>query len=177
MKSSMIEENLAAQNCPNCGGNWIASSDYWKWTEQYRQSAAAENSTPDRGAPLPPVSESRQAKLCPDCGGILIKYRVGHEIHFFVEECGLCKGIWLDFNEWESLKSRNLHDKMHEFFRGSWQRKIRDDETRRKLDEMYISKFGPEDYEYIKQVKYWIENHPHKHTILSFLNEEDPYKF
>ncbi|NQZ56771.1 MAG: zf-TFIIB domain-containing protein [Lentisphaeraceae bacterium] len=37
------------------------------------------------------------------------KCRVGHGLQFYVERCATCGGVWLDKNEWESLKAQGFH--------------------------------------------------------------------
>jgi len=62
-----------------------------------------------------PVNDIIQAKICPDCGRILIKYRVDNSLDFYVEHCGNCNGIWFDKNEWDNIKLNNLHDRYTTF--------------------------------------------------------------
>ena len=50
------------------------------------------------------VKDVQGAKICPECGRILLKYKVGHGLDFFVDHCSGCGGIWLDKNEWNALK-------------------------------------------------------------------------
>jgi Zn-finger nucleic acid-binding protein len=82
------------------------------------------------------------AKLCPECGRILIKYGVGHGMNFTLDQCGHCLGIWFDKNEWVSLKQRNLHDEVHKVFTASWQTQARKEERKRNLERIYLNRFG-----------------------------------
>lgn len=172
MKIVELEENLSAKACKKCGGYWIPYSNYQKWLDRYG------DTLPEKSAADPdlPVEDSQEAKLCPECGRILRKYKIGYDIKFHLEHCGNCHGIWFDKNEWEVLKSRNLHDQLHEFFTAAWQKKIRGEEFREKLEKIYSDKFGREDYEKIKDIKEWIDSHEQRSIILAFLSEKDPYE-
>jgi hypothetical protein len=67
--------NFHVLGCSQCRGYWIRYDDYWNWfTSDSGQETFQDNLT-ESGAYLPSL-ESKQAKLCPDCGRILIKYRV-----------------------------------------------------------------------------------------------------
>jgi Zn-finger nucleic acid-binding protein len=122
------------------------------------------------------VDDTMKAKLCPDCGRILIKYKVGHGIDFFLDHCNGCNGIWLDKNEWEVLKSRNLHDELHRIFTTSWQKEILEEQIKEKLEKFYAKKFGEKDYEELKRIRQWIEQHSQRSSLLAYLNDENPYK-
>ena len=67
------------------------------------------------------LQESGKAKLCPECGAILVPYKVGHELPFSLDRCGHCGGIWFEKNEWEALCAWNLHDDLHFIFSKPWQ--------------------------------------------------------
>jgi len=70
-KTSLLDE-LYAYSCKSCGGNWMRYEDYWKCHESNPNPA---NKPLDIKTHLP-VNDIIQAKICPDCGRILIKYRV-----------------------------------------------------------------------------------------------------
>lgn len=166
-----LEEYLAVKECNKCGGYWISADVYWKWLKKH-----------GRTFPEKPFSEvintledSQKAKICPDCGHILIKYRVGHGISFYLDHCNNCNGVWFDKNEWETLKSRNLHDDIHSIFTTPWQEKVRKEESSKRLEKIYAEKFG-DDYAEIKKIKKWLDEHPRKSTILAYFNDPNPYK-
>ncbi len=167
-----LEPGLKARQCKKCDGNWITSTDYWKDVEQHRADPAA---TAEANGPWE-VVDTRQVKLCPDCGRFLRPYRVGHGLDFRLDHCGHCDGVWFDRNEWQTLLSRGLHHKVHEFFTDYYQNQVLREEFRARLEKIYAEKFGAPDYEKIKSIKDWIDNHPLRRIILSFLQDEDPYE-
>ena len=65
-----------------------------------------------------------------------------------LDHCQGCKGIWLDRNEWEALKKRNLHDDPNTMFTSFWQNERRTERPERDaLEDIYISRlFGADDY-------------------------------
>ena len=104
----------------------------------------------------------------------MLRYRVGRGLSFYLDHCGSCNGVWFDRNEWEALKQRNLHDEVHLVFSNAWQNQLRQEEARDILDTIYSEKFQ-EDYEKIKEIKAWLDDHPERSQILSYSSNPDPY--
>jgi Zn-finger nucleic acid-binding protein len=167
-----LEPGLPAYACPACEGIWIASTHYWEWLDKHGPTLPEK---PACAAPPLPVVETRRAKICPGCGHILIKYRVGHDITFSLDQCGHCNSFWFDKNEWQVLKSRNLHDEVHKMFTAPWQRRIREEESRRTWQQIYTERFGEQDYADIRRIKAWIDQHPERQSLLAYLVSENPY--
>jgi Zn-finger nucleic acid-binding protein len=166
LQLSALETNLTARRCGACGGNWIPSFEYWKWRDQ--QSGNQPEVAPAPGAPNP-TTGMLVAKLCPECNGILIRYKVGRGVGFSIDQCGNCRGVWLDKDEWEALKSRNLHDDVYTFFTAPWQAQVRQEESAQNQELIYIKKFGAEGFEEVRRMKEWIEAHPRRQEILAYL--------
>ena len=78
--------------------------DYWKWYSQNTEEKVKWHEIKNHLD----VLDSTNAKICPDCGRILIKYKVDNRLDFYLDQCGGCNGIWFDKNEWENLKLNNL---------------------------------------------------------------------
>lgn len=115
--------------------------------------------------------------FAPKCRRILVKYKVGRNIPFKIDRCGNCAGVWLDENEWETLKSRNLHDEINKIFTDHWQEKIKQEETREALRTIYEQKFGLEDYKKIRAFKTWINSHEKSGEILAYIRDKNPLQF
>ncbi len=162
----LLESNLPAFACPQCEGEWISADDYWAWLENQ------EKTIPEQLGDEQPlaVSDNQQATICPDCRCLMLKYRVGHELSFYLDQCSRCQGLWFDKNEWASLKQRGLHAEVHKVFSAPWQVKIRETERQKKVDQVYLQTIGSADYAEAQRVKQWIEQHPQKDVLLSFLN-------
>lgn len=182
-KNALIETHQLLQElnvslCSQCQGFWLRYDDYWNWYTGTKSDAGSDD-IPDlkvQSSDYLPVLDSKQAKLCPDCGRILIKYRVDARLDFYVDHCGACNGVWLDKNEWEQLGIYNLHNHIHEFFTSPWQKNIHEEIVREHLDKRYLSKFGSADYEKLKKVKLWIDTNTNKNEIMAFLLDKNPFK-
>lgn len=168
-----VEGSLTMRRCPSCEGKWLSSKDYFAWQ------GSLDAITPETGYSDinhdVTVTDSTQAKLCPECGRILIQFNVGHGINFCLDHCNTCNGVWFDRNEWEVLRGKNLHDEIHMIFTTSWQKEIKREERHAYFDAVYRSSFGA-DYDRIRDIKVWIDNHDLKPSILAFLTDQKPYE-
>ncbi len=161
-----LEPNLNASQCRKCGGMWITSRQYETWLSLHGENLPEKPA--EEGVKI--VSgEVRGAKFCPDCQFILVGYKVGHEVGFSLNRCGHCGGIWFDKNEWEILKSRNLHDDVHLIFSQAWQSSIRTEERKTVLDEILREQLGDTDFTEIQRIKRWLQNHPNSMQLYSYL--------
>ncbi|MEN8908328.1 MAG: zf-TFIIB domain-containing protein [Clostridiales bacterium] len=122
------------------------------------------------------INEVKKAKLCPDCGRILIKYKINNSIKFIIESCGTCSGNWYDENKWQFLENNNLQDKVYRFFTLSWQKKIREESTKNFLQKKYLYKFGKSDYDKIIDFKSWLDTSKNRRELLAYLLKAEPYK-
>ena len=168
---TLLDSQLPAYRCRRCEGLWISAREYLRWLKM--QPALLPQRPADK-ADLP-TWDTPQPKLCPQCGHLLVRYRVLPNADFYLDRCGNCNGIWFDKNEWDVLVARNLHDKVNQFFTQSWQARLRAEEARTKLDRLYLERFGAGDYARIKEVRHWLQNHPQRSMLLAFLQSDDPY--
>ena len=165
-----LDAHLPAGACPKCGGKWLSSVRYYEWL-QHRGPPRGEK--PYDGPPLE-ITDAQEAKLCPECGRILVRYSVGHGTDCTLDHCGTCNGVWFDTNEWEALKARNLHDAVHLIFTKPWQSEVRKQERSKHLEKIYERHFG-QDYPEIKRIRKWLEQHPERDRIVAFFNDPDPF--
>jgi Zn-finger nucleic acid-binding protein len=172
-----LEEHLLANACETCGGRWLSFHRYQEWLEHYVPSfpkpSFEDVVAQERGDTQ--VDDSVKAKICPECGHILLKYKVGPDLNFFVDRCNTCSGVWLDRNEWEVLKSRNLHDELLRIFTTTWQKHVQEEMTRENLEKFYVKKFGDATYQELTRIHEWLAQHPQRAELLAFLGDEDPY--
>src|SRR5579859_742936 len=120
-----LGQDLESWKCATCGGQWLNSYHFWKWLEDHPPTRRATTSAP----PLDlPSGETKGARICPECGHILAKYKVGHSLDFSLDRCGQCGGIWFDKNEWEILESLDLQAQIHLIFSDAWQHRVRNEE-------------------------------------------------
>lgn len=112
-----LSESLTALECSSCLGHWIPAENYMRWTER---KGSVEPELPSEVGYDVIAENKEQARICPDCSRIMLKAKVGRELSYAVDRCSQCQGIWLDANEWESLKSRNLHDEIYLMYTSIW---------------------------------------------------------
>lgn len=165
-----LEEDLPVHVCADCDGHWISGRGYHDWLQRRGETL------PERAyeGPEITVGDTQQAKICPECSRILLRYNVGRGTGFAIDHCGACNGVWLDRGEWDALKGRNLHDEVNRIFTAPWQSQARREERRQNLDHIYARRFG-DDYDEIKRVRQWLESHPERDRLLAFLTDSDPY--
>jgi Zn-finger nucleic acid-binding protein len=166
-----LEPGLSSMKCQECGGNWIRGTEYWKWLEKQGPNPP-ERTEQDDGLSL---VEPGKYIDCPECRFRMTKFLVGHGLGFTLDHCEGCKGIWLDRNEWEALKKRNLHDDLNAMFTAFWQRGARKEARKRHLEQIYTDRFGALDYTEIKRMRAWLDSHPNKQDLLAYLTDTDPY--
>jgi Zn-finger nucleic acid-binding protein len=172
---SLVEHELESQlpglKCPACEGQWLKSFNYWRWVKQQGENRA--ENAPDEGLPLT-VVETGRAPICPECGHILLRYKVGHDLTFTLDRCSHCGGVWFDKNEWAILKSRNLHDDLHFIFSPSWQAEVTRLERRVTHEQILRERLGEPDFAEAQRIKQWLDAHPQKHALLAYLANPEP---
>jgi Zn-finger nucleic acid-binding protein len=166
-----LEPNLSSFSCYECDGHWIRGKEYWDWVETHGTNLAErlhENETLSLAEPGKPID-------CPECRYRMTKYLVGRGLDFSVDHCAGCKGIWLDHNEWEALRKRNLHDDLHSMFTSFWQAEAHRQARKKRMEQIYIDRFGDDDYSEIKRIRLWLETKTDREGLLAFLTDKDPY--
>jgi Zn-finger nucleic acid-binding protein len=169
LEQHSIEVDLPALACQRCGGIWISGAAYWKWIKDGSPAlptdAAIERSAPE-------VSDDGPAKLCPLCGRLLIRFKVGHGTGFHVERCGECAGMWFDAREWEILRGLNLHRRLHLLCSDDGQAAIAREQRQAAYEEFLLEKLGVADLGEIKRVKAWIDQHPRRSELYAYLMKQ-----
>ena len=161
-----LEANLHSSQCSKCNGVFISAYQYEEWLRLHGENLPEK--PPDEGVKL--VSgETPGAKFCPECKCMLMKYKVGHNLGFSLNRCGHCGGVWFDRNEWEILKSRNLHDDVHLMFSQAWQSAVRREESNAAMDEILRKQLGDADLAEIRRIKSWLQTHPRSAELYAYL--------
>jgi Zn-finger nucleic acid-binding protein len=169
--TTLVNE-LPAYRCSTCKGVWIDSNAFLDWRRTKGDTLPERPGT----SQIDPAWDLKELKLCPNCGRILRRFKVIPGEPLYIERCHTCNGMWLDHHEWSALVERNLHDNLNEFFTRAWQDRIRTEETRAHLDQLYLEKFGGQDYERIKEARLWLQEHQQRGMLLAFLQSDDPYQ-
>ncbi|MEZ8129865.1 TFIIB-type zinc ribbon-containing protein [Enterovibrio norvegicus] len=170
LKPSYIEGQFRAHTCSHCKGDWILIEDFIAWRERNPGYEFAENATLTLDA-----SETKKAMLCPQSGVIMRKFRISAAHDHRVDYSAAVGGIWLDHGEWELLKAEGLATSVGGVVTEQWQHKVREQSAKQSFTDLYVSKFGEEDYQKVKALREWILSHPQKADLRAFLLAEDPY--
>ena len=165
-----LDAGLDAFRCDACRGHWLPGSNYWRWL-QGRGANLPERREPQAGGAAP---EDRAPKSCPVCHTAMFRYTVGRGLGFGLDQCPACKGIWFDADEWESLKERNLHDDINAVFTAPWQAEVSREERRRRLEQIYLKRFGAEDYAEVRRVRAWLDASERTVELVAYLLDPDP---
>jgi Zn-finger nucleic acid-binding protein len=165
-----LETNLTSFKCPDCGGNWIRGAAYWKWLEVHGPNL------PEREADESlALAETHDYLDCPECRFRMVKFQVGRGLEFALDHCDGCKGIWLDHNEWETLKKRNLHDDLNAMLTSFWQASARKEVRKKSMEHIYTNRFGAADYAEIKRIRLWLDANENKSHLIAYLTDADPF--
>jgi Zn-finger nucleic acid-binding protein len=167
--SQTVEGSLQLWECTLCEGHYLPSAEYFRWLEQQGENlpeVAADDSEPLT------LQETKRGKLCPDCGAILVPYKVGRDTGFSLDRCGQCGGIWFEKNEWATLRARNLHDDIHLIFAKPWQDEVRQRELAKMREARLRQTFGDADYDELMRIKTWLDARPKSQEMYSFLLSE-----
>ena len=175
LEQIFLEEDLPANKCNGCGGVWLRANEYLIWLRGRQKPLTGQPQWAGEKHEHALVADAALAKLCPDCGRFLRRYNVwpGSDLH--LERCSTCNGVWFDCQEWQALKQKNLHDKITLIFTKHWQKRLREEESRRRFEKMYQDRFGEKDYDAIKRVRRWLDNNPQRSGLLAYLLDEHPY--
>lgn len=166
-----LEPGLASRTCHSCGGYLVELDRYLDWASRQTTTAPA-----DAAISIVPAADSGPGKLCPSCGGFMIRYQVGHGVGFCVDRCR-CGRIWLDRDEWAVLKAKGLHGRMHLFASEAWQGEIRDQARHESYRQTVLAALegrlgdviNPEDLRRLKEIRQWLDGHPAKAQMFAYL--------
>lgn len=172
LATTELDANLNSLQCPKCLGNFIDGAEYWRWVERHGTDLAErihETETLALAEPGLPID-------CPECRFRMVKYLVGRGLNFTIDHCHGCKGIWLDGNEWEALRKRNLHDDLNLMFTSFWQNEAQREARKKKMEQIYVTRFGNDDYAEIKRIRYWLDTKTNREELMAFLIDQNPFE-
>lgn len=151
--------------CSECTGVWIARADYVAWRAKHPGALPAATAT----TPVA-IADAPAGKLCPQCGHILLPYRVGHGLPFALDFCGACGGAWFDRHKWDAIKSRQLHGNLHDIVSANWQAAVRRADLQESVEQTYQRLFGAS-YPRARETRDWLRTQPQRNLILAYLSD------
>lgn len=165
-----IDVGLSAGVCAHCRGKWISLRSYRVWLE-FKEHERVKFGEENKTAAIP---RHEPARICPRCSRILTKYRIAVESPLNIDRCSLCSGAWLDADDWEVLKTKQLHVALDRIFTDHWQDEISREKTKQTLANIYRRKFGAENFEIVRNFKKWVFDQENSEEILSYLRDSSP---
>lgn len=165
-----VVADLVVHQCPQCGGIWLNMNDYLTWLRNHPELPVTRTTNPIS------VTDITRLKACPKDGHAMRYYKVSPHADFTVDRCNTCHGVWFDNGEWEATLKLGMLNQIHNIFTDAWQRTIKDAAHRKTIEAVYAEKLGPDLYKDLRRLKSWLNKHPQKSLMLSYLLDENPYK-
>lgn len=168
LQPGFIDALFRAHTCDHCGGNWILIEDFVSWKERNPDIKFVEVDVQD-------MKDTSNLLLCPVTGTAMRKFRISKDNDHRIDYSVRVGGVWLDRGEWDLLKNEGIAGCLNAVLTEQWQQKIREDKARDSFEELYTQKFGSKDYARLKEIRTWLEHHPLKADMRSYLLASDPY--
>ncbi len=165
-----LEKELQALHCPKSEGHWINADEYRRWCQSHN-----DDDIDSIGSLLyhEVAPEDQMAKICPESGALLSRYRVSESIEFYLDRSPITGGVWFDRGEWETIKQLGLQFRLAEVFTDSWQRAIVDNEQRESLMMQFKKRIGSEAFYKVNEFKYWLKDQVRRSEILAYLANDE----
>jgi Zn-finger nucleic acid-binding protein len=101
--------------------------------------------------------------------GILLRARVDSDRIYYLERCGVCRGVWLDRGEWQRLAAALYLDHLDDLWDPAWQKQRRSEKLQITLDSALLNQLGPELYRQLRSLVTELSNHPAKAQALAWI--------
>lgn len=165
LKASALEENLIVAECNVCEGLLLPMMNYRYWVDN------TETELIDCNVDSCVYSnDSSNAKFCPKCNMIMLKYKIDVDAENRLDYCGRCDEIWLDKDEWDLIKKLGLASKVPDILTDNWQKILRKKHQLKHLDKKYLDLLGDKEFEKLREFAAWYLNQKDKYVIQQYLN-------
>ncbi len=149
--------------CSNCHGYWMPHAIVELWQSDPFVELSEDEPLSIR------VETDRRTGLCPMGHGILVRAKVDLDKVFYLERCGLCRGVWLDRGEWQRLAAALYLDHLDDLWDPTWQKQRRTEALENKLDRALADCLGTALFEELKAVVLKLREHPNKAQALAWV--------
>ena len=157
---------LRGFRCPEGHGAFLPADLYFAWREG-REPSGATAELPDSES----VGDVKRAKLCPQDGRIMRRYRTSAEGGFWLDRCGTCGGVWFDGAEWDATVEAGLTGVLETIFSDAYQRHAEDARTAQDWDGRLADEMGADDLARVDAFREWAWAHPQRHFVFARLQE------
>ena len=145
--------------------------DYVAWKERNPNYVFSENISFEELE----VSDTKKALICPSSGIIMRKFRISATNEHRIDYSTKVGGVWLDKGEWELLKNEGLAGSLNAMLTNFWQAKIKQNTATSHFSDIYLEKFGEENYQKAKEFRQWLNSQDQKADLRAYILAEDPY--
>lgn len=170
----ILPSGLKGRECPDCKALLVSLDEYRSWLE-FQEWFTKQESVPVAATHLDEVSgegvksEPDRARLCPDCHGVMGRYRVGGEASFRLDRCSSCQLVWLDGGEWHALENMGLATALTQILSDSWQRRLKAEEIQLLRQQNLRHRLGDEVFEELRRIQSWLRQQPNCPELLLLL--------
>ncbi len=166
MNRIQLEEGLIAYQCPETSGVFLPVSSYVQWLS--RQPARLPQLPPSESSEQECLTDSQEAKICPESGQLMQRYAIGHDFSFYVDRSP-SGSLWFDKGEWEALRKRQYHDELHLIFTAPWQDKVRAKRKANAERAILLEKLGGDLLGRIDSLIGELEGHDYQSMAIAYL--------
>jgi len=167
LERTELVPGLVAHACPTSGGIWIDSISYWDWfrTQPGYPEPSASFESPK---PFDIENDSDEQLISPRSGRLMRKCRVGSGLGFRIDY-DASSGFWLDRDEYETLRSHNLHDELHLICSPSYQRSLMQMRTSSAEQDRFEKSLGVDACDRISTFAAWLSKQPRESVAMAYL--------
>ena len=168
---SYLEGQLPCHQCSSCEGHWIKLDAYLDWRDR-QEPNADELETPAFDVE---AEDTKRALICPETGGLMLKFKVSNDTDCHIDCSTACAGLWLEKDEWTHLKKAGLHRQLNQLTTEVWQSRLRKERAEKVFEDKYQALFGDEDHQTLKELKIWLGTKDNAREMLAYLSSKNPY--
>jgi Zn-finger nucleic acid-binding protein len=168
-KLANVAASERALACPKCHGYFLPHDIVEIWQTQPFVEVE------DGPVSMHPEFD-RKTGLCPLGHGIMLRAKFEADVTFYLERCGLCRGVWLDRGEWQRLASALFLDHLDDLWDPQWQKQRRSEKLQRGLDQSLQDQLGEILYRDLASVVERLNLHPSRAQALAWIVQHlDPH--
>ncbi len=157
---------LRGFGCSQGHGVFLPSDLYFDWRDRHEPRQVL-----DLSVVTGDVGDAKRAKLCPQDGRIMLRYRSGGDRGFWIDRCGTCGGVWFDGSEWEATVAAGLHERLPRVFSDAWERDAEEESAVAARRKRLADAVGPDDLARADAFWEWVSSHPQRHLLLARVSE------
>ena len=161
--------DLRGFRCPRGHGVFLPSDLYFDWRDEREPTGDLDLSA--ASGDVGDVGDVKRAKLCPQDGRIMGRYRSAGDGGFWIDRCATCGGAWFDGSEWEATVAAGLHESLTRVFSDAWQREAEEATAAAARRGRLAEAVGAGDLDRVDAFRAWVWSHPQRHLLIARVSE------